>query len=437
MDNPPIREVLQVLIVEDERFSRTMLARFITKRFPFCEVREAENGLEALKLVDQNPPHAIFLDLRMPIMNGIEMMEKLRSDPVHSEIPIIITTAIKEVSIVKHLTQLGIEDYLLKPIDVDNAYIRIGKILMTIHNPKAAATLTDVCPVAASEKHHKILLVDDDPTFRMFFASMIGSRCEVLLAKDGNEACRLAQESDLITEICISENLPEGIALQNPKFLAKKLHEIRGDLPVEILLCSDRAELRGDEKKIFQGIILRTFVQKLFIESLIKKIFKDDSKSGSVRHLVVSQFAEKIRAILITEIPSFIRENVSILDRKDSIFISDEHSESIFVYISEGKLDIAIGIVGLLQHFEQLGRIRGDVAYRTNGKANQIFQGTLKAITAVFVDILREFNYTAKINSEAWKKKKTEGNQSPIYSIPFRFASGEEFVCSVWFNDVS
>ncbi|MBI3233344.1 MAG: hypothetical protein HYZ42_04780, partial [Bacteroidetes bacterium] len=234
-----------------------------------------------------------------------------------------------------------------------------------------------------------------------------------------------------------SENLPEGTSLQNPKFLAKKLQELKFDSTIEMLLCSERSDLREDEKKIFQGIIRRTFVQKLFIESLIKKIFKDDGKNGSFRHLVVSQFGEKIRYILITALPAFITENVAILDCQAVSAISNEHSESMYVYVSEGKLDITIGIVGLMEHFELLARLKGDTKYKITSKVNLIFHETLKAITAVFMEVLKEFNYSAKVNNEPWKKKKGENHQNLIYSIPFRIGSGEEFVCRILFNDVS
>lgn len=436
MNYAPLLQAMKVLIVDDERLSRTILSRFVAKRFPFCDVMEAENGLEALERVNQDSPDAIFLDLRMPIMNGMEMLEALRNDPSHTETPVIITSAIQEKSIVMRLTQLGIEGYLLKPIDIDGAYIRIGKMLMAIRDQKGKTKLPKLTNISV-DKYHKILLVDDDPTFRMFFASMIGNRCEVVMAEDGSEAYRLAQENDLITDVCISESIAEGSGLQNRKFLAKKLRELKRDRPIEILICSERDVLREDEKGFFHGIIRRTFVQKLFIESLLKKIFKDESKEGTFRHVVANQFGEKIQAVLITELPSFITENVAILDDKVANIVSNEHSESISVYVREGKIDITIGIDGMMEHFEQLALLRGDTNYRVTAQTNQIFQETLNAITTIFVEILQKFSYSAKVNKEPWKKQKTDNRRVQIYSIPFRFGSGEEFVCRVWFNDVS
>jgi CheY-like chemotaxis protein len=436
MNYAPILEAMKVLIVDDERLSRTILSRFVAKRFPFCDVMEAENGLEALERVNQDSPDAIFLDLRMPIMNGIEMLEALRSNPSHTETPVIITSAIQEKSIVMRLTQLGIEGYLLKPIDIDGAYVRIGKMLMAIRDQKGKANLPKITNISV-EKYHKILLVDDDATFRMFFASMIGNRCEVVFAENGNEAFRIAQENERITDVCISENLPEGTGLQNRKFLAKKLRELKRERPIEILICTERESLREDERLFFQGIIRRTFVQKLFIESLLKKIFKDDSKEGAFRHVVANQFGEKIQAALITELPSFITENVAILDDRVANIVSNEHSESISVYVQEGKIDITISIDGLMQHFEQLARLRGDITYQSSIHINQVFQTTLNAITKIFVEILKKFSYGAKVNKEPWKNQNTKMRRVQIYSIPFRFGSGEEFVCRVWFNDVT
>jgi len=105
--------------------------------------------------------------------------------------------------------------------------------------------------------------------------------------------------------------------------------------------------------------------------------------------------------------------------------------------VKEGKIDISISIDGMLADFEQLAQLRGDSNYSATARSNQIFQETLNAITKIFLEILKKFNYSAKVNKEMWNKKSTETRRVQIYSIPFRFGSGEEFVCRVWFNDVT
>ena len=77
MNYASILEAMKVLIVDDERLNRTILSRFVAKRFPFCDVMEAENGLEGLERVNQESPDAIFLDLRMPIMIQASSLPKL------------------------------------------------------------------------------------------------------------------------------------------------------------------------------------------------------------------------------------------------------------------------------------------------------------------------------------------------------------------------
>ncbi len=88
MEISTLPSTLKVLIVDDERVSRTVLSRFITKKFPFCSVLEAENGLDGLQLVNKESPDIVFLDLRMPIMNGVEMLEVMRKIPNRMLTPI-------------------------------------------------------------------------------------------------------------------------------------------------------------------------------------------------------------------------------------------------------------------------------------------------------------------------------------------------------------
>ncbi len=449
MDNT-LPSTLKVLIVDDERVSRTVLSRFITKKFPFCSVIEAENGLEALQLVNKESPDIVFLDLRMPIMNGVEMLEVMRKIPNRMLTPVAITSAVQEKSIVLRLNQLGVIEYLLKPFDVTSVYPRISKVFKMIRENKESRALEMIASdlygtekQSMKTKFHKILLVDNDLSFQMFFTSMIGNRCEVVFSDNGEDAYKKVLHDKMITDVCISENLPtagtttqnQKVGLQNLNFLAKKLQEIERSPTVRVLLCADRESLYIEEKKHFKGLIKRTYVQKQFLESLLKRVFDDDSREGAFRHAVANRFNDKIQSALISELPSFIKENIAILDGKGGRKVDNEHAEEISVKVIAGKIDISVTIEGNLDDFEKLALLRGDTKYSQNYREHQIFQSVLSAIATIFVDLLKQFDYKADIDYTPRKRNLQHARRVLIFNVPFLLASGEEFDCCVWFND--
>jgi|JI8StandDraft_1071087.scaffolds.fasta_scaffold30347_2 two-component system response regulator (stage 0 sporulation protein F) len=440
---------LKVLIVDDERVSRTVLSRFITKKFPFCSVIEAENGLDGLQLINKESPDIVFLDLRMPIMNGVEMLEVMRKIPNRMMTPVAITSAVQEKSIVLRLNQLGVIEYLLKPFDVTSVYPRISKVFKSLReNKENKDALEAVAPDSGTSQGqkantHKILLVDDDLSFQMFFTSMIGNRCEVICCDNGEEAYKKVLQDRMITDVCISENLPDGnttaqnqkVGLQNVNFLAKKLVEIERSTKVRVLLCADRESLFIEEKKYFKGLIKRTYVQKQFLESLLKKVFDDDSREGAFRHAVANRFNDKIQSALISELPSFIKENIAILDGKGGRKVENEHAEEISIKVIAGKIDISVTIEGDFEDFEKLSVLRGDTGYSHNYRQHQIFQSVLSAIATIFVDLLKQFDYKAEVDYIPRKRDLQHARRVLIFNVPFLLASGEEFDCCVWFND--
>jgi len=79
-----------VLVVEDDPGVRRTLNRLLGVRG--YEVQEAANGLEAIRTLSRVTPHAIVVDLLMPIMSGFELVKALRRNTFYSRIPIVVLT---------------------------------------------------------------------------------------------------------------------------------------------------------------------------------------------------------------------------------------------------------------------------------------------------------------------------------------------------------
>lgn len=120
--------MLKVLIVEDEELIRKGIVMTVDWEALGCEVvAEATNGAEALEAFTQSQPDLIITDLKMPVMDGIEMLGTLRKRG--SQTPVIILTAYDSFEYVRSALRLGAVDYILKPFhdgDLENA-VRLAK----------------------------------------------------------------------------------------------------------------------------------------------------------------------------------------------------------------------------------------------------------------------------------------------------------------------
>lgn len=106
----------KILIVDDDFSSRRLLVRFIRNEWP-CKVLEAQEGSEALRTILQEKPHLVILDMIMPFMSGLEVLYTMRSHPQMAHIPVIACTAVDHEDEVKEILKLGVDDYIVKPID--------------------------------------------------------------------------------------------------------------------------------------------------------------------------------------------------------------------------------------------------------------------------------------------------------------------------------
>lgn len=130
---------LKVLTVDDSKTIRMIVKKAFR---PYnCEVYEAENGVEGLSSVGSLKPDLIVLDITMPVMNGIEMLEKLKGVPEFQDIPVIMLTAESGKDNVMRIVKMGVKDYLVKPFKDVQLIEKAEKIVKL--TPKSASDAKD------------------------------------------------------------------------------------------------------------------------------------------------------------------------------------------------------------------------------------------------------------------------------------------------------
>jgi len=117
----------RILVVDDEPDCLSI----IQCRLEWChyEVISAGNGEEALRIAEDEKPDLILLDTNMPVMNGLDVLERMRKNPVLRDTPVIMVTALCERQHIDAASAYGIADYVTKPVDFTSLLDKISSIL--------------------------------------------------------------------------------------------------------------------------------------------------------------------------------------------------------------------------------------------------------------------------------------------------------------------
>lgn len=117
--------MFKILVVEDDKNLRKLIVTCLEKAN--YTVFESMNGEEALDLMDTEYIDLIVTDIMMPEMNGYELIKELRE--AKYEVPILIITAKEDIEDKKQGFNLGADDYMVKPINIDELILRVKSLL--------------------------------------------------------------------------------------------------------------------------------------------------------------------------------------------------------------------------------------------------------------------------------------------------------------------
>ena len=118
---------MKIAVIEDEKPIREGLVHILNKISPeYQVVGSAENGAEGLILLEEEMPDLIMLDIQMPDMDGLQMLKEARARGIYTKV--IILTAYSDFSYAKKAIELGIENYLLKPVNLTELKKTLEKI---------------------------------------------------------------------------------------------------------------------------------------------------------------------------------------------------------------------------------------------------------------------------------------------------------------------
>jgi class 3 adenylate cyclase len=182
MNTVPASSLGFVLVVDDEEQNRTLLRDPLEARG--YEIAEAENGMVALEKIAARLPDVILLDVMMPQMDGFEVCRRVKTDSKTAHIPILMVTALSERKERLMGIAVGANDFLNKPVDIQDVTLRVGNAVYTKHlhdqlqveQEKSEQLLLNILPKPVAERMKKgeTNIAESYPDVTVLVADLVG-----------------------------------------------------------------------------------------------------------------------------------------------------------------------------------------------------------------------------------------------------------------------
>ncbi len=201
------------MVVDDEPGVRALLSDML--RVAGFVTVEATDGMSALTLLRTNKPALMVIDINMPLMDGFELVERLRSN--NDLTPVLMLTAREDKADIARGLKIGADDYVVKPFGMEELILRIKAILRRSTKNTAVSTVLTCGPISIDDEQHLVTFngeeVDLSPTeYRLL---------QILIEKKG----RVLTKTLLLDEVWgITFESESTVVDTYISYLRKKLH---------------------------------------------------------------------------------------------------------------------------------------------------------------------------------------------------------------------
>ena len=122
----------KILIVDDDLSSRRIMEKIIRDQWK-CNLLFADDGSESLKIMLKELPSLVILDMVMPFMNGIQVLQTMRKSAKLAKMNVLACTAVDDNKIVKQVLKYGVLDYMIKPVNKEVLIAKLTKLFEKIN----------------------------------------------------------------------------------------------------------------------------------------------------------------------------------------------------------------------------------------------------------------------------------------------------------------
>ena len=170
----------QIMVVDDEAGVRELVCDAL--RIAGFETKQASDGMSALTLLRTEKPDLLIIDINMPLMDGFDLVERLRSQ--NDLTPVLMLSARNDRADITRGLFLGADDYVTKPFGLEELLLRVKAILRRTSTVSTAATKLSCGPIALNEETHQVTfnseVVELSPTEFRLLAILLENKGRVL-----------------------------------------------------------------------------------------------------------------------------------------------------------------------------------------------------------------------------------------------------------------
>lgn len=357
---------MKVLIVDDDPAIQRILQRIVTQCR--CQAVLASNGVEALAAIETARPDLMLLDVEMPVMDGLATLAAIRASPEHANLPVISISAIADRARVVKIVNLGISDYILKPINIESASRRLrqvmnGLLARRVRERPAPAS-------AAADRKPRLLVVEPDPNFRAFAQTLLEGRFDLVTVASGGEAIALLGTVP-IDVICVGQHL----SLLSPLQLATAFRDPgrrSAHRPSAICLLTEDGELPPDHADLFDGAIRRSFVPEGFLHSFDKVVASGRSPGQRLVGFVREGLAAELQSAAEQAIGVMSGQEVAVLP-PDTEGLEGDMAAVVELTLPGDSRRLVVRLAGSRADMEAVaGRILGDAPAVEGGASDAV-----------------------------------------------------------------
>ena len=370
---------LRILIVDDEEQMREMISTILEK---YCkEIYTAEDGIEGLESYLEKQPDILITDIGMPNMNGLELSRNVRS--YSKEIPIIIQTAFSDQDKLLESIDIGVDQYIKKPLSVDLVLNAVLKMAHVIENKKMADEYREKLELEKLRENTQtvlsqlsnllvepLLLVQEDTIkyVNESFKTMVGAHLDLLLDELGEFDTLLEQREgfcDHLDQIRFEKNMIENkisMKVHGRKIyqvIYKELHFAKEESLSKIYLFEDITLLEYQKLKLkhysqrLEDFLVATKYRHLSPKPTVQYDVVEPKELKNRRNLDLDEVAllrkSHVEPITAQEFLQSAQDTFEDVDELDELM--GELQETYDVFCEEESLELLESLSGLLDQY--------------------------------------------------------------------------------------
>ncbi len=243
------------LVVDDMEVMRRILTNSL-HQMGVKNVKVAVNGADAWRMLQSQPVDVVISDWNMPVMSGLELVQKIRASTEFANLPILMMTAVTEPHQVKMAIESGVSEYLIKPFSAGALESKIRKAV----NQPLPALSPSLRPVPAilpsralapqpgsDARKSTLLIVDDVPDNLQLLVGLLSDSYQVKAAINGEQALKALAGGSLPDLILLDVAMPKMDGYEVCRRI--KANPATADIPIIFLTSMDRSNFvaRGFE----------------------------------------------------------------------------------------------------------------------------------------------------------------------------------------------